>query len=205
MKQFLFMYPIDDYFDFEVKNHSYGFSYTTKDKEHLKKIDKIIKSKKNREQKKKEILELDKEAFGVIYKHKLNYCIDRRYRENNFHINWALFSDLQISNFIEVKTFDSLIDVGITFTDHISRKEYPLESSIFNKIGFTQELIVGGFHRWDCVKRIAKYAHQKGIKTLVDEDLTEFFGRKIQEEHFIAESYRPRYNCLAGKKSNINF
>ena len=52
------------------------------------------------------------------------------------------------------------------------------------------ELVVGGYHVMDCVKRVAEVALQSGINTLVDLDLTDlFFNVYKQKDYFDMENY----------------
>ncbi len=65
---------------------------------------------------------------------------------------------------------------GVTFEDHCKKRIYPKEEKILDLCPQpTKELIVTGFHLWDCVDKVAKYAYNQGINVLVDEDLTELF------------------------------
>jgi len=54
--------------------------------------------------------------------------------------------------------------VAMVFFDILSVLSSPIE-----------ELVIGGFHLWDCVDKMAKYAYSRGIPVSVDEDLTELF------------------------------
>lgn len=70
---------------------------------------------------------------------------------------------------------------------------------ILNQLNGTSVLRVAGFHLWDCVERLAKRAYEKGIETLVDEDLTELFSfRMLLDDNFDPAKYptfNPRESC----------
>ncbi len=112
----------------------------------------------------------------------MNECIDRRYRQKGFKINYAVFDDLKVSEGINVKDSDRIIRVGMTSGEHYTDKQYPKPNYTFIELENPTKLVVAGFHMWDCVERFAKAAYNKGIDTLVDEDLTEFFFSKMERK-----------------------
>ena len=65
---------------------------------------------------------------------------------------------------------------GVTFEDHCKKRIYPKEEKILDLCPQPmEELVVTGFHLWDCVDKVTKYAYNQDINVLVDEDLTELF------------------------------
>ncbi len=65
---------------------------------------------------------------------------------------------------------------GVTFGDHCKKRIYPKGDKILELCPHpVEELVVGGFHLWDCVDKTARWAYNQGINVLVDEDLTELF------------------------------
>ena len=65
---------------------------------------------------------------------------------------------------------------GVTFANHCQNKVYPRGKTILASCPEPiEKLVIGGFHFWDCVNKLARYAHRCGIDVSVDEDLTEFF------------------------------
>jgi hypothetical protein len=65
---------------------------------------------------------------------------------------------------------------GVSFTMHCNNRVYPHEEDVLALCQHpVEELIVCGFHLWDCVDGIARYAYEQGILVRVDEDLTELF------------------------------
>lgn len=70
--------------------------------------------------------------------------------------------------------------------------KYPNERLLISQLESIDELIVGGYHAMDCVKRVAEVALQSGINTLVDLELTDlFFNVYHQKDYFDAENYIP--------------
>jgi len=63
---------------------------------------------------------------------------------------------------------------------------------LLNQLGDVDELIVGGFHAMDCVKKIGEVAIQMRINTLVDLDLTDLFFNLYQKsDYFDIQNYSP--------------
>ncbi|HJX50822.1 MAG TPA: hypothetical protein VJ438_05155 [Candidatus Nanoarchaeia archaeon] len=168
MKKFVFLYPIPEIIDFEIKNHGWAE-------------------------------EGGIEVFRQKYKSLLNNCIDFRYRQKDFEINYAVFNGSPVSDVVDLKSSDRIIQVGLDFKTHTTQQAngeypYPDQDFILNQLGKTEELRVAGFHLWDCVERLAKRAYERGINVLVDEDLTELFAYNISlERDFCPEKY-PTFN-----------
>ena len=115
---------------------------------------------------------------------RINDIIDARYRKRGYSVNWLMFSkerDLEspdlslLSSYLRVMREDNLLVSGISFKEHTIQKKYPNLEVIFGQIPKLEKLVIGGFHQWDCVNKLAKYAYRKGIPTLVDEDTTDMF------------------------------
>lgn len=158
MKQFVFLYPIPEYIDYEIDNHSFG--------------DKTFRQK---------------------YKTLLNKCIDLRYRQNGFGINYVLFNKSPVSDVVELKESDRIIEVGLDFKTFTTKQpdetyHYPDEDYILNQLN-ASIIRISGFHMWDCVEKLAKKAYERGLDTLVDEDLTEFFTARIKEKVFRLDAF----------------
>lgn len=163
-KEFVFLYPISEIFNFEIENHG--------------------QSKKG-----------GVDAFRKKYIDTLNRCIDERYRQKGFGINYAIFDDCVVSDVINLQPEDKIIKVGIDFKTHIAEKVYPDQNHILSQLGEATIVRIAGFHMWDCVEKLAKYAYyayKKGLDVLVDEDLTEFFSRRLNDKDFRTDKY-PTY------------
>jgi hypothetical protein len=125
-----------------------------------------------------------KVRYGEIYQG----FIRKRYP--NFQMVCVMFSasgDLakpdtfQLLKGFSVNGSDIIGACGVTFEHHCKKHIYPKEEKI---IGLcpqpVEELVVTGFHLWDCVDKVAKYAYSQGINVSVDEDLTELFFYSVR-------------------------
>lgn len=114
--------------------------------------------------------------------------IDKRYRKAGYEINWLLFSkddnlsepDLsQVPDYLKFRKKDSILNAGISFESHISEKIYADPDYVLNQLPSHKKLVLGGFHTFSCVERIAECSYERGDETFVDEDTTDFFfGKK---------------------------
>lgn len=132
----------------------------------------------------------------------LNKTIDKRYREKGYQIVFALYPDKELYG-IEKKELDRVIYTDISFSESSAYDDkgykkknfipkYPNESKLIEQLGDLDELVVGGYHAMDCVKRVAENALNMGINTLVDLDLTDlFFNVYRNKDYFDIENYSP--------------
>ncbi len=152
MNQYMFLYPVEEYFN------------------------NIILSKK---------FYKNKFEIGELFD-----IIDARYRENDYEINWLTFSrednenepDLsKIPNYVRINEDDRIINAGISFENHTKNKRYADPDYVIDQLpDYHERLVLGGFHQYDCVNKIAKKSYERGTETFVDEDTTElFFPRKF--------------------------
>ncbi len=160
-KEFIFLYPISQIFDFEIKNHEWS----------------------NEE---------GADAFRKKYGDVLNRCIDKRYRQKNFQINFAVFNDCTVSGVIRLQSSDRIIKVGLDFKTHRAERVYPNQEYILSQLEGVKIIRIAGFHRWDCVEKLAKCAHEKGLDVLIDEDLTETLPYRLEDKNFNEDKY-PNY------------
>jgi hypothetical protein len=149
------------------------------------------------------------EAYRQKYKSVLNKCIDVRYRQKDFDINYAIFDDTIVSEVIELQKSDRIIKVGLDYKKHTTKQPngrypYPNQNYILNQLGDVRILRIAGFHMWDCVERLAKRAYKRKLDVLVDEDLTEFFTGRLNDPNFKVDKY-PTYNPRDGDKEDIGF
>ncbi len=132
---------------------------------------------------KKELPEI-KVRYAEIYQE----LIRRRYP--GFQTVYVMFSapedptkpDMsQLWKGFSVNGTDIIGACGVTFNDHCKKYIYPKENKILELCPQPiEELIVGGFHLWDCVDKVARWAYKQGINVLVDEDLTEIFFYSVR-------------------------
>ena len=145
MNQFLYLYPIQEYLEYEIERNYY-----------------IIDPH-------------SKKPFTEKYFSSLNKVISLRYRRKGFGINWVVFNDRPVFKRVHTEATDRILPVDVSFEAHTSEKLYPSEETILDQIP-EGRLVLTGFHMWDCVEKVARRAHERGIEVLVDEDLTEFFS-----------------------------
>ena len=133
----------------------------------------------------------------------LNEAIQKRYRDNGFQVVFALYPDKKTFGIVQ-KQEDKVIYTDVPFTKASgynldgSRKTYneityPNEQKLLNQLGKVDELVIGGYHANDCVKRVAEAAIENGINTIIDLDMTDlFFNLYRQEDYFDLYSYDPK-------------
>lgn len=146
MDQYLFLFPVEEYFNSVI--------LVTKFCERGYKID---------------------ELFDMI---------DARYRKNDYEINWLLFGrkddeskpDLAaVPNYVRMFKDDKILDAGVSFEKHTSKCVYADPDYVLKQMPPHKKLVLGGFHTYDCVSKMAKKSHESGVDTFVDEDTTDFF------------------------------
>ena len=164
-KIFLYLYPIREY------NHSFEFS-----EEYIQEM-KI------------------ENPYKV-----LNECIQKRYREKGYQIVYAIYPDKNIYGINPLQT-DKIIYTDVSFKQASSYNQdgsgkqvkdikYPSEKYLIEQLGKIDEIVIGGFHFSDCVKKVAEYCYQNGIPTIVDLDLTDlFFNVYNKKDYFKIDEY----------------
>lgn len=131
----------------------------------------------------------------------LNECIEKRYREKGYEVIIAIYPNKEVYG-IKMKQTDKIIYTDVTFEEASAYKEdgsekeveeikYPDEEYLASQIGEIDEIIVGGFHYSDCVKKVAEHFYKKGINVLVDLELTDLFFHLYRQTYFEKETYNP--------------
>lgn len=133
----------------------------------------------------------------------LNECIQKRYRDNDYQVVFALYPDKEIYG-INISDKDKIIYTDVLFKEASAIDEnkdikkdfapkYPDEKFLLDQLGNVDLLIVGGYHANDCVKKVAEEALNLGIDTLIDLDMTDFFFHLYkQKEYFQIDNYSPQ-------------
>jgi hypothetical protein len=199
--QFLFLYPIGEYFDIEIQNGSFSYTQSVllpNSDEFLRRLE-SAQSESEKKEIRAEARVARAENYRLIYSEVLNSCIDLRYRAKDFVINFAVFDDKSPSDIVSIKSGDRIIKVGLSFKEHTTKRKdgtypYPDQDYILDQISPLNRLVIGGFHIWDCVERVAKRAYERGINVLVDEDLTEFLDSRINYPSGFRKDIYPSYS-----------
>jgi hypothetical protein len=202
-KRFLFLYPQTDIIEFEIRRDSYCYLGEL-NSERMGALNRKFDGadEPGRRRIKEEILAAMTKEYGILYEATMNACIDARYRKKGFSVCFALLDDTEISNRIELHPEDRIIHVGMDAKTHRTKLDdgsypYPDDDVILDRLGSSSLLMVGGFHLFDCVDRIARRAYERGMNVLVDEDLTQFLGFMRKEPGFRVDRY-PNFNPRAG-------
>lgn len=129
----------------------------------------------------------------------LDECIQKRYREHGYQIVYVLYSDKEMFG-VSLVPGDKKIYTDISFEEASgynkdgSKKskddiKYPNEQYLIEQLGNVVEIVIGGFHFGDCVKRVAEYCYQSGIDTLVDLEMTDLFFNLYYKDYFRVDEY----------------
>jgi len=204
--KFVFLYPQKEIFDFMLESAPYLIDklWWKKRKSYFKPKFDAVKTQQGKEIIQAEAREDRREFFRPIHKEMLNRCITERYRNHGFQIAYALLDNEPLADTIIKYPEDKIIFVGIDAKTHRTERPdgtftYPNQNYILNQLLPLDRLVIGGFHMWDCVQRLAKTAYERNISVLVDEDLTEFFFSRVGDKHFQTDRY-PSYNPRSQEK-----
>lgn len=133
----------------------------------------------------------------------LNECMQKRYRDKGYQVVFVLYPDRNIFG-ITPQSQDKIIYTDVTFDEASAcysdgtHKEnfvpkYPNEQFLLNQLGYVDELVIGGYHFSDCVKRVEEAAMDIGMNTTIDLDLTDlFFSLYRNDEYFQIDQYDPK-------------
>ncbi len=165
MKQFVFLYPIPEIMDFEIKNNG---SFESVD-QFRQRYSKLLNSSID--------IRYRQNGFGINY-----LVFDGSSVSDVIELQ---DSDRLIEVGLDFKTHTTKQSNG--------EYPYPNQDHILNQLEGTKVIRVAGFHMWDCVEKLAKRAYERELDTLVDEDLTEFFSGRLMDPDFKIDKY-PTYN-----------
>jgi hypothetical protein len=148
MKQYLFLYPIEEYVDSCIVHRTAGFE---KGAYGFRYINQLIKARYR-----------DKK-YDINW---LLFSLDTDNQKPDFGL---------ISPYFEIKKQDRILNAGISFERHCKEKIYFDPSFVLDQLPPHERLVLGGFHQNDCVDRIAKTSYERGVSTFIDEDTTNHF------------------------------
>lgn len=200
-KAFIFLYPHDNNFEFDIRKGCgllrLDFVSADSDKEILEALHRkgIARMEEIDDGLKKAgIIRRRYRTYRKKYLTALNRAIDERYRKKGFDIFFALLDSSPISEIIRLDSSDRIIEVGMDAKTHKTKRAdgtypYPDNNYIIDQLGDISILSVGGFHLWDCVEKLAIAAHERGLRTLIDDDLTNYFTLRLADPNFNTDRF----------------
>ena len=145
-------------------------------------------------------------------KYKLKNVFIEKFFNESFAILTMETFYLMLVSISKNEFIDFNFETDITFKEATSTTglntgeevKYPNEQLLINQLGEVDELVIGGYHAQDCVKRVGEKALENGINTLIDLDLTDlFFSLYRYAEYFKVEEYNPaKFKSFMIKKSS---
>ncbi len=203
MEKFAFLFPDNFHFSIEIMNGSYGWNCPSWKKRWSPTL---LEAKDEIEKKDLKKKALKEKSFRYLPKYfrVFNKCINERYREKDFQINWVSLNNVPVSQYVETFSKDKIILSGVSYKGKNELSGYPNFSKLINEIGDCGHLRVGGHMVWDCVSKFAEEAHERGLDVLIDEDLTDFFNSRIKIPSFRTNVYpsinfKEMYSKVAGR------
>jgi hypothetical protein len=169
MKQFLFLYPVSDYFDFFLNPYNeIGVEFD------MAKFQSVIDNR---------------------YRYKgydINWLLFSKEGDR------SVPDKSRIPVYIDIMDKDRILNAGVTLNEIASRK-YPDSDQVLGQLPRHERLVTAGFHQWDCVDRISKRSYENGVDTFVDEDLTEkYFPReRLIGVPILRENWSPKELAIA--------
>lgn len=144
------------------------------------------------------------EYMQSLWKHRpeiynlLNDTINERYRQKGYQIVFVTFKNKQVFG-VNICDGDRVIESDITFEEHttpVGKDEngkdiykYSSNECLKSSLGEFEELTVCGFHAQDCVMKVAEYFYNINNSTIIDEELTNFFGTLSERSYFSKGKY----------------
>ena len=142
-KQFLFLYPISDYFQTLIGWEISGFKEYT-----LRRVSDIV-DKRYRQ-----------ERFDVNW----GFFAGKKANVPDISIG---------QKGINIRHSDRKLSSGVRYNVHAGNTVHPNPSYILDQLPPHTTLVVAGFHQWNCVDKVASASYKRGINVYVDEDITD--------------------------------
>jgi hypothetical protein len=131
----------------------------------------------------------------------LNDCIKQRYKDKGYEVIIANYPDKEIYG-ISNSNIYRVIETDVAFKDASGYREdgsekpieevkYPSEQYLLEQVGCVDEIIIGGYHAGDCVKKVAEHFYNSGVNTMIDIELTDFLFHLYKQPYFKKELYNP--------------
>ena len=125
-----------------------------------------------------------------------NDCIQKRYIQNGYEF-WVVKYKESNLGFVSLYP-DRIFDADITFKQSTpkfcSDWRYADFKTIARNLTLSgkDKVVLGGFHCYDCVEKLAHEIYELNPSIIVDTDLTEmFWGRAKYDEKWEIEKYNP--------------
>lgn len=189
MKAFLFMNPLKDYFDADIRYH-------------ISSVDSKSVGLEDRDYTPREQAENALVYCGILseqYMQTLNQCIDERYRQQGYGVYFSVYPDTSPDPDVVVRQNDTLLLYDMSFSAHTAKlvdgsNVYPDEDHLLDQLGDVRSVRIAGVHREDCVSRVARMALERGMEVSIDAELDEWFGKQVfspdfDPAHYVPETY----------------
>lgn len=107
--------------------------------------------------------------------------IDARYRQQDYQVHWAAFKEEQsdapdmdvVPAYVDIRDEDCVLVADVTTAELNEAEIYGDPDKILDQVVPVDDLVIGGFHLYDCVDRLASRAWERDLDPFVDEETTE--------------------------------
>lgn len=107
-----------------------------------------------------------------------NECIEKRYLKNNYELIVVRYKGYRqdYTGGIVNLNADKIITADITSLEQLNKyADFENIAKEITKVQYKQ-IVIGGFHCFDCVKKLAMEVYKLNANVLIDSDLTEKFN-----------------------------
>jgi hypothetical protein len=81
----------------------------------------------------------------------------------------------QVPSYVDLRSEDRILNAGLSLERFLESKAHFDPFFILDQLPDHEKLVLGGFHQYDCVEKVAKASCLRGVDTFVDEDTTHMF------------------------------